>query len=89
MSKNTNHAANSGTFVYRTSSGTAEACSIVAGAAALVLEEHPDYTPAQVKQFLIDNATDGAINMDALTFMQGDKGTNKLLYVGNSMLLNM
>ena len=71
--------------MHRTSSGTAVACSIVAGAAALVLEEHPDYTPDQVKQFLIDNATDGAINMDALRHVQGDKGTNKLLYVGNGM----
>ena len=71
--------------MYRTTSGTTEACSIVAGAAALVLEKHRDYTPAQVKQFLLDNATNGAINMDALRHMQGDKGTNKLLYVGNGM----
>ena len=71
--------------MHRTTFGTAEACSIVAGAAALVLEEHPDYTPDQVKRFLIYTATDGAINMDALRHVQGDKGTNKLLYVGNGM----
>ena len=68
-------------------SGTAQSCSIVAGAAALVLERHPDYTPAEVKQYLIDNATDGVINMDALSLLQGDKGTNKLLYIGNGKWL--
>ena len=75
--------------IYRTNSGTAQACSIVAGAAALVLERHPKYTPAQVKQYLIDNATDGVINMDTLRFMQGDEGTNKLLYVGNGTYSRM
>ena len=66
--------------MYRTGSGTAQACAIVTGAAALVLEKYPHYTPAEVKQHLIDQATNDVINMDRLT---GDKGTNKLLYVGN------
>ena len=34
-------------------SGTSMSAPHVAGAAALVLEEHPDYTPAQVKTFLL------------------------------------
>ena len=55
----------------------------MAGAAALVLEKYPDYTPAQVKQYLIDNATDGVINMNALKLKQRDRRVNKLLYVGN------
>ena len=51
---------------------------MVAGAAALVLEKHPRYTPAEVKQYLIDMATDGAIES-----IPGNQGTNKLLFVGN------
>lgn len=52
--------------------GTALACGIVAGAAALVLEQNPDLSPADVKQYLIKNAT-GVLN-----------GTKKLIYVGKS-----
>ena len=66
----------------RRTAGTARACAIVAGAAALVLEKYPRYTPAEVKQYLIDEATNDVINMNALRFLRGDKGTNKLLYVG-------
>ena len=74
-------------FLYRTGSGTAQACAIVTGAAALVLEKYPHYTPAEVKQYLIDKATNDVINMDAIRLKPGDKGTNKLLYVGNSKYL--
>ena len=70
-------------MLFRSGSGTAQACAIVSGAAALVLEKYPHYTPAEVKQYLIDEATNGIINMESLRFMDGDKGTNKLLYVGN------
>ena len=70
---------------YRTTTGTGPACAIVGGAAALVLEKFPHYTPAQVKQYLLNTATDGAINMDAAKFMQGNKGANNFLYVGNGM----
>ena len=70
-------------FLFRSGSGTAQSCAIVTGAAALVLEKYPHYTPAEVKQYLIDQATDGVINMESLRFIRGDKGTNKLLYVGN------
>ena len=59
----------------------------MAGAAALVLEKHPDYTPAQVKQYLIGNATNGVANMDALKLKRRDRGANKLLYVGNGMYI--
>ena len=56
---------------------------MVAGAAALVLEKYPRYTPAEVKQYLIDMATDGAIKS-----IPGNQGANKLiinklLFVGN------
>ena len=52
----------------------------MSGAAALVLEKYPHYSPAEVKKYLIDEATDDAIDMKSLP---GGKGTNKLLYVGN------
>ena len=63
----------------------------MAGAAALVLEKYPHYTPAEVKQHLINEATNDAINMDVLKLMRfaGDKGTNKLLYVGNGKQYNI
>ena len=51
---------------------------MVAGAAALVLEKHPRYTPAEVKQYLIDMATDGTIKS-----IPGNQVANKLLFVGN------
>ena len=75
----------------RRRSGTAHACAIVAGAAALVLEKYPHYTPAQVKQHLVDEATDDVINMDPLRLMgefRGNKGTNKLLYIGNGKYIH-
>ena len=70
-------------FLFRRGTGTAHACAIVTGAAALVLEKYPHYTPAEVKQYLIDEATNDAINMNALRFRERNKSTNKLLYVGN------
>ena len=65
---------------FRNSSGTSSACALVTGAAALVLEKYPHFTPAQVKRYLIDEATDGAIDMSII--IRGDR-INKLLYVGN------
>ena len=44
-----------------------------------MLEKHPEYTPAQVKQYLLNKATDGKINMASVS---GDIGANKLLYIG-------
>ena len=67
---------------YLTRSGdTKEACGIVAGAAALVLERFPHYTPEEVKQYLVNKATDGAINME---WLLPRITPNKLLYVGNN-----
>ena len=73
------HVCNFNLLSYNEIIGTTQACSIVAGAAALVLEEHPEYSPAKVKRHLIKKAIDGIINMDSVS---GDKGANKLLYIG-------
>ena len=64
-------------------SGTHAACGIVAGAAALVLEKHKDYTPAEVKQHLLSEATDGVVEMPRAFDMLLNRDVNKFLYVGN------
>jgi subtilisin family serine protease len=55
-------------------SGTSMASPHVAGAAALVLDAAPTYTPAQVQAFLVDKATTGKV---------GDRksSANRLLFV--------
>lgn len=49
------------TDVYRSSSGTSNSAPIVSGIAALMLEENPNLTQAQVKEKLVSNATSGAL----------------------------
>jgi subtilisin family serine protease/subtilisin-like proprotein convertase family protein len=59
-----------------TASGTSMATPHVVGAAALVLGAHPSYTPQQVRDTLVNDATTGV-----LTGL-GDGSPDKLLYVG-------
>jgi subtilisin-like proprotein convertase family protein len=61
-----------------TISGTSMATPHVAGAAALVLGTNPSWTPLQVRDFLVNNATNGVIT-DA-----GTGSPNKLLFVVNT-----
>ena len=57
-------------------SGTSQAAPFVAGAAVLALQAHPSWTPAQVRDFLVQQATP-----DAITGLPS--GTpNRLLYTG-------
>ena len=65
-----------GTTMVNTISGTSMASPHVAGAAALVLGANPTYTTTEVRDALVNNATNGAIGgLPAGT-------PNKLLYVG-------
>jgi subtilisin family serine protease len=57
-------------------SGTSMASPHVAGAAALVLGAHPDWTPAQVRDELVGRATPGAVGS------AGRGSPAKLLYTG-------
>ena len=57
-------------------SGTSFAAAHVTGAAAMILEEHPDYTPAQVTDALITNSTKDVVQNP------GSGSPNRLLYVG-------
>ncbi|MBN1348586.1 S8 family serine peptidase [candidate division KSB1 bacterium] len=54
--QNTYAASNSGTTSYRTASGTSLSTPLVAGVAALLLEIHPDWTPMQVREALMQTA---------------------------------
>ena len=66
-------------FYFRTVSGTSASCGIVAGAAALVLEKFPHYTPQQVKEYLIDQSTPGVVQTSSRKYRVRP---NRFLYVG-------
>jgi subtilisin family serine protease len=68
------HTSNSAT---NTISGTSMATPHVAGAAALVLEANPGWTPQQVRDKLVADATTGAVTN------RGSGSPAALLYVGN------
>ena len=67
------HSSDTGT---RTMSGTSMASPHVAGAAALYLSANPSATPQQVRDALVNNATDGKVTNP------GTGSPNKLLFVG-------
>ncbi|MGA5560664.1 S8 family peptidase [Streptomyces platensis] len=56
--------------------GTSMAAPHVTGAAALYLSAHPDASPAEVQQAILDNATEGKVS-DA-----GSGSPNRLLFTG-------
>jgi len=67
---------------YTISTGTSMAAPSVAGAAAVYLEKHPDATPQEVMNAILDQATPDAINPSFFPkdlFLPGTP--NKLLYV--------
>lgn len=66
----------------RTASGTSMAAPHVAGASALVLANHPTYTPAQVTQQLLADATPGVVTDP------GAGSPNRLLHVSSATPAN-
>jgi subtilisin family serine protease len=64
-------ASDTGTAVY---SGTSMAAPHVAGAAALVLDAHPRWSPARVRDYLVAHATTGRVTN------RGSGSPNRLLY---------
>ncbi|MGW0435500.1 S8 family peptidase [Micromonospora sp. NPDC003197] len=69
---------NSSDSATATISGTSMASPHVTGTAALILSKNPTYTPAQVRNKLVNDATSNAV-VDA-----GYESPNKLLYVGDA-----
>lgn len=67
-----------GNTATKTISGTSMATPHVAGGAALVLSANPGFTPAQVRDTLVNNATSGVV------INPGTGSPNKLLFVGSS-----
>jgi len=59
-------------------SGTSISCGIVAGAAALVLEKFPHFTPQQVKEYLINQSTPRVVHTILWYYIK----LNRFLYVG-------
>jgi len=64
-------------LLYSTRTGTMASCGIVAGAAALVLEKFPHYTPQQVKEYLVNQSTLGIVQ----TSLDAELGSNRFLYI--------
>ena len=69
-------------------SGTSMACPMTAGAVALLLQRFPSYTPAQIKEQLIAEATRGAVNLrtyrgNPLPSAVG-RTADRLIYTGRS-----
>jgi subtilisin family serine protease len=69
-------ASNSSNTATKVMSGTSMASPHVAGAAALVLGAHPDFTPAQVRDELVGHAVTGTVSN------AGKGSANKLLFTG-------
>eukprot|EP01116_Phalansterium_solitarium_P017176 TRINITY_DN4164_c0_g1_i1.p1 TRINITY_DN4164_c0_g1~~TRINITY_DN4164_c0_g1_i1.p1 ORF type:complete len:163 (-),score=77.30 TRINITY_DN4164_c0_g1_i1:175-663(-) len=67
-------------YTQNTISGTSMASPHVAGIAALILELHPAYAPADVKQTIVDTANSDMLNL-ACTNANCRQSPNKISYI--------
>ncbi|WP_198348052.1 S8 family serine peptidase [Plantactinospora sp. KBS50] len=69
-----------------TLTGTSMAAPHVTGAAALVLAEHPDWTPQQVRDAIVKNAVAGGVHDTApVVYLDPEQNApNRLLHVGGA-----
>jgi len=68
------------TTAIRTISGTSMAAPHVCGAAAIVLDQNPSFTPAQVKAAIVADATTNEIDMQCGTDANCARSPNLMLY---------
>ncbi|WP_432841078.1 S8 family serine peptidase [Dactylosporangium sp. CA-092794] len=61
--------------------GTSLAAPHVAGAAALILQAHPDYSPARIRDALVQGSTVGKLRWSAVRPIVGQSTPNRLLFV--------
>ena len=62
-------------------SGTSMSCPHVAGYAAILLGLHPDLTPAEIKERVLNQSTKGEIDFSDIPTQWVSKTENRLLYV--------
>jgi subtilisin family serine protease len=62
---------------YKVNEGTSFAAPLAAGVAAMYLQAHPSWTPAQVKKAILDSSLKGM-----LSGVKGPQSNNRLLNTG-------
>ncbi|MGI5244200.1 S8 family serine peptidase [Dactylosporangium sp. CA-139066] len=70
-----------GNTTTRSLDGTSMASPHVAGAAALILQAHPDYSAEQVRNAIVQSSTVGALNMSTYPAYAAATSPNRLLFV--------
>lgn len=79
---------------YRTDSGTSLSSAIVSGIAGIILSQHPNLSPAQVKKIILDSGVNYPIEVivpgkskDSLVFFNKLSKSGKIVNVYNALIL--